>query len=311
MPIIRYDKILINNIIKNNINCDLSEEVIGIIHNLEEMVSDPEYIKTPQFDKVYKSDRNYNKLKKKNDVTEWNNIRNFEITDIKKKEGIGQYMDIIRKYLNKITDKTYLTSREKIIETLDLIVKIATNDELIEINESMFNIVSNNIFYSVMYASLYKDLVQKYDFLKNMINSSLSNYKKAIMDIKYIDSMEDYDKFCENNKSNENNRALLLFYVNLMKEDIIERRQIIDIINFLYERFFELIEQENKKGEIEELSELLYLLIKNSYEKINNCDDWNNIYSNIELISKLKTKDKVSISNKAIFKHMDILDEFN
>ena len=320
MHMISYDKTLINNIINSGINNELSKEVMDIINNLTEMVGDPEYIKTPQFEKIYKNDKtdnsdtvnkNYNKFKKKNDSVEWNNFRNFEITDIKKKHGIGQYMDIIRKYLNKMTDKTYLISREKIIETLDLIIKIATNDELLEINDSMFNIVSNNIFFSVMYASLYKDLIQKYDFLKDKITNSLLNYKKAIIDIKYIDSIEDYDKFCENNKANENNRALLLFYVNLMKQDIIERKIIIDIINFLYGRFFKLMEEKDNKGEIEELSELLFLLIKNSYEKINECDDWNNIYSNIELISKLKSKDKPSISNKAIFKHMDILDEIN
>jgi hypothetical protein len=314
---IRYNKTQINNIIKNSIDSKLSEEVIEIINNLTEMVGDPEYIKTPQFEKVYKGDkgdkmdRNYNKFKKKNDIVEWNGLRNFEITDIKKKQGIGQYMDIIRKYLNKMTDKTYLTSREKIIETLDLIIKIADDDELGEISDSIFGIVSSNIFYSVMYASLYKDLIQKFDILKYKISTSLLNYKQVILDIKYVDAIEDYDKFCENNKINENNRALLLFYVNLMKEDVIEKENIIEIICFLYERFFELIDQENKKGEIEELSELLYLLIKNSYEKINECEDWNKIYSNIEFISKLKSKDKPSISNKSIFKHMDILDEFN
>lgn len=317
MPIIRYDKTFINNILKNSINYELSEEVMANINNLTKLVSDPEYIKTPQFEKTYKSDRqekydkNYNKFKKKSDSNDSTNFRNFEITDIKKREGVAQYIDIIRKYLNKITDKTYLTSREKIIETLELIVKIANNDELIETHNSIFNIISSNIFYSFMYASLYKELLDKFDFFKNYMNTNLLNYKKIIIDIKYIDSSIDYDLFCDNNKINENNRALFLFYVNLMKIDVIENIKIIEIIKYLYERFFELMDIENKKGEIEELSELLYLIIKNSYEKINNSQEWIEIYSNIELISKLKSKDKVSISNKAIFKHMDILDEFN
>jgi hypothetical protein len=310
-PILRYDKDIITNIIKNNINCKLSEEVINIINILTEKVGDPEYIKTPLFEKNERNEKSFNKFKKKNEFDNWNINRNFETTDIKKKQGIEQYIDIIRKYLNKMTEKTFLTSREKIIETLDLVIKIATPDELNKISDNIFNIVSGNIFYSVMYASLYQELLNKYSFLVEKFTSSISNYKEIILNIKYVDSNKDYDKFCENNKVNENNRALLLFYVNLMKEEFIEKEKILNMLSFIYEKFFELIEEDNKKGEIEEISEILYLLVKNSYEKINECNNWNNIYSNIEYISKLKSKEKVSITNKAVFKHMDILDEIN
>jgi len=313
---IKYDKSLITKLVKNN-DYKLSEKVIDIINSLTEKVGDPDYIKTPQFEKLNKNEKDervekyYNKFKKKLDADEWNIIRNFETTDFKKKEGMDQYIDIIRKYLNKMTDKTFLTSQEKIIETLDLICQIATIDELTGISDTVFNIVSSNIFYSEMYASLYKDLFTKYEFFKLRLDNNFVNYKEVIQNIKYVDSNNDYDEFCKNNKLNENNRALLLFYVNLMKKDIINKENIMGMIIYIYEIYFELMEQDNKKGEIEELSELLYILIKNSYEKLNECDDWNNIYSNIEFISKLKIKDKLSITNKAIFKHMDILDEFS
>lgn len=328
MPIIRYDKTQINNIIKNSINCELSDEVVNIIDKLTKMVGDPEYIKTPQFEKTYNSDKReygdrrdnrdhrdhkdrYNKFKKNTDMDNFNIASSFETREIKKKEGADQYIDIIRKYLNKMTDKTYPTLKDKILETLDLLVKIAEEDELNKISETLFNIMSNNIFFSAMYANLYGDLLKKYDFMKSKMDTSLENYKQLITDIKYVDSVSDYDKFCENNKVNENNRAILLFYVNLMREEVIEKETILEIITFIYDRFFEYMEETNRKNEVEELSELLYLLIKNSHEKLIQCEAWEKINSNIEYISKLKAKDKPSISNKAIFKHMDIIDEFN
>ena len=218
---------------------------------------------------------------------------------------------MIRKYLNKITDKTYASSCEKIYEILDLAITSASDDELDKISTTIFSIVSCNVFYSALYSALYGSLINKYKFFREKLDTNFSNYREIILNIKYVNSNENYDEYCENNKINDNNKALFLFYINLMKENVLTKSDIMDMISYIYEKFFELIEEDNKKGIVEELSEILYIIIKNAYEDINSCENWENIYSKIYYISKLKSKDKLSISTKTIFKHMDILDEFN
>ena len=321
MSIVRYNKEIINSIINNNIRYQLSQEVIDLISDLSEKVGDPTYDRTPNFDKSYKAEKyekqykyerskNYNKFNKKNYDEEFN-MGNFETTELKKKEGIELYIDIIRRYLNKITDKTYESSCEKIYEILDMSIKSASNDDLDKISNTIFCIASNNVFYSSLYSLLYSELIKKYEIFRVKLNTSFSNYQNIILNIKYVNSNEKYDEYCENIKVNDNNKTLLLFYTNLMKVNVLMKDNIIDIILFIYERFFELIEEDNKKEIVEELSEILYILIKNGYEYINTCERWELIDLKINQVSKLKSKDKPSISSKTIFKHMDILDEFN
>jgi hypothetical protein len=49
---------------------------------------------------------------------EWESIRTFQATKIEQKTGIDGDIDQIRLFLNKLTDKTFLDMREKIIEKI-------------------------------------------------------------------------------------------------------------------------------------------------------------------------------------------------
>ena len=55
----------------------------------------------------------------------------------------------------------------------------------------------------------------------------------------------------------------------------------------------------------------MYILVCHSYKSIknNNNLNYNTILDNIEKIKNMNIKDNPGISNKYIFKHMDILDE--
>ena len=71
------------------------------------------------------------------------------------------------------------------------------------------------------------------------------------------------------------------------------------------------MDQKDYKPVIDELSEVLFILIVNSNNIIEKSNEWNNIIDNVKLIANLKVTDKLSLTNKSIFKHMDILDELN
>ena len=81
---------------------------------------------------------------------------------------------------------------------------------------------------------------------------SFSTVEERFNDIEYYEPEEDYDKFCENNKKNEKLRAICTFYVNLMKENIIDKLLIKQTILQLFNILNNMISDGTKKNELDE-----------------------------------------------------------
>jgi len=293
------------------------------------------YGKNIQYNNNNNNNRQYNKNgnnKLKITDEDWESIRKFQATVIAKKEGVDASIDQIRKHLNKMTTKTYDTLKNKIIDEIKSITNNADPDsseiieELNKIGDSLFNIASGNSFYSEMYAKLYKELIKTFAVDDNNTHTKTSNFMEIIFKTNFIkfnslfdkfdycDPAKDYDAFCNNNKTNEKRRAISLFYVNLMKLDMIHPSNIITIIQGLQETILNTIKLTDSKNITDELSEILFILITNSSSKIKSFDNasWNTIINYVNVFSKQKTNNEVpSITNKSIFKHMDMIDAIN
>jgi hypothetical protein len=223
-----------------------------------------------------------------------------------KKEGVDSIIDSIRKHLNKMTDLTYDKQKEEIFQ---LVNEYSNNKEVTQrIAKQIFDIASNNKFYSKMYSKFCKDLVLTYSFMSDIIYENSKDFLKLFSEIEYCDPNEDYDKFCDINKKNDHRRSLSSFYVNLTCEEILKEEYLVDLLESLIKMTENYMEKEDKKNELEEISENIYIIIKEGYELLFKTDNWDEIYENIEKISQLKPKDKKSLSNKTIFKFMDIVD---
>ena len=316
----RYSIQDFENIMSEGIEFQLSKETVDLITSIANQVGAADYVKTPQFNKHQHpsnghgqgSNQSYqNKNKKKNNEIQdddWDTIRKFQTTEIKKKDGIEANIDNIRKHLNKITEKNYEKMYEQICQEVNLISDNAT-EELNKIGEAVFNIASGNAFYSKTYAKLYKDLMTHYSFMTNIFNDSFSKFSELFTTIEYCNPNIDYDKFCENNKSNDKRRALGAFYVNLMKEQVLEKSKMISIILHIQSYMMEKLSADGNKEIVDELSENIFILITNSSEELENENEWETIIQNVTNYSKCKVKDYPSATTKSIFKHMDILDE--
>jgi hypothetical protein len=304
-----YDRIK-----KDGFTYVLPQETIDTIKKIAANVGAPEYIKTPHFDKRPYKPRIH--IKEVTDA-EWDSVRNFKSTVIEKKKGVELSIDIIRKHLNKMTTKTYDTLQTQICAEIDSIMATETNKDelLIELNkigDAIFDIASGNRFYSGMYAALYNELMVKYEFMKTILTAKLNTDIHIFNDFEYCSPEKDYDKFCNNNKTNEKRRALGTFYVNLMLQRIIPSSKIIKMINELQTNLADYIKTENNVNIVEELSELLYGLITVGAPELKTQKaEWNAIMANVNIIGKMKAKSAPSISNKTIFKHMDIVMEIN
>jgi hypothetical protein len=182
-------------------------------------------------------------------------------------------------------------------------------DDINRVSTVIFEIASNNRFFSKMYAELYADLFNKYDVMKGVFENSLTQFTQLFDTIEYVESTVDYDKFCKINKDNERRKALSAFFTNLMDNNIISKERIVEITRNLLFQMYTFISMENKKNEVDELTENIALLYRPdlyatiTYEPI----DGMNITQLIDMIAHSKTKDYKSLTNKALFKFMDLL----
>jgi hypothetical protein len=316
---IRYTIEQFNNIMFGGIQHELPKETMDLITTIANQVGATDYIRTPQFPKKtlplnpganpggQGQPRRRQKNQEMNDE-DWDSIRSFQATEIKKSEGIQASIDEIRKHLNKITEKTYAKLFPQICDEIDKIVGVSVED-MSKVGDAIFTIASGNTFYSNMYAKMYKTLMGKYPAMRTIFDTHFEQFSELFTKIEFCDPDENYDKFCENNKNNDKRRALGLFYINLTKEGVISNEKMIEIIKNIQAYFMTKISEPGNKDIVDELSENIYIFITNSNDQLDEEDDWDDIISNAKVIAKSKTADFPSITNKAIFKHMDILDE--
>ena len=331
---LRYNLEQIEDIIFKGFDYNIPDDVMEKISNLVVQVGSPDYVKTPVFKKrdnpmkinpetslnsnsVAKDSskkRRGNKHMEMNDE-DWNSVKPFQTTKIETKTGIDADFDSIRTIINKITDKNYSDMCDKIIEIIDRLVLENSESNLSVIGENIFDIASSNRYYSKIYAQLYSLLSSRYNFIKEQYLQNLDKFTDLFNNIEYVDSNENYDRFCEINKINEKRKSLAAFYINLMYCGIISRDIIISITRNLLSKAYEYISLENKKNEVEELTETISILYKNdlynednqndiSYEKIKGFT----IIEIIEKIANSKVKDYKSLTNKSLFKFMDLID---
>ena len=266
---------------------------------------------------------------------EWETILSFQKTELKKKEGIELGIDNIRSYLNKLTDKTYTTMFANILKEIADLFAASTDDTSEEHNTvavmnrvavSIFNTASSNAFYSEIYARLFRDLMAQeqgspFAVFRDLFERNLASFMSLFETIDYCDPKKNYDKFCDINKANEKRKAMSLFIVNLMKNGIVEKTQVVALMRQIQELMYSNMRQEGKTNEVDELTENLYIMVKHSHAVLAaaapadaDADALESFKARVEQIteiSKLKLKSKPSITNKTIFRHLDMLDEIS
>lgn len=238
----------------------------------------------------------------------WEHLRSFKATVVEKKtEGIDKTINDIRVCLNKISQKNYDTILPLVIE---LIQTISENPENLKIIANyVFEIASTNKFFSEVYASLYKELTTRYDIFQNILSDFISTFTDKFQDIQYIDPNADYDIFCANNKINDARKATAVFIVNLVKKDVLPKDVLLNIISSVIDTVLEFIDTPDKVNQVEEITENIFLLITESYLFLKDSTEWGSVLEKVKVISQMKAKEKASLSSRAIFKYMDILDK--
>jgi hypothetical protein len=314
----------------NGFKYDFPEDTLKIISELALEVGSPNYVKTPIFQKrqnpmkpelINKDEpsKNFTDKKKRNNKSmeifnndDWEKLQSFQTTKIEQKVGFDAQIDLLRSNLNKLSDKNYLEIKNKIVDIVDNIIKESIdNDEITKLGTIIFEIASTNRFYSKIYADLYSDLISKFQIMKDVFDSNFKNYINLFDNIEYVEPNVDYTKFCKINKENEKRKALAAFFINLMNNNVISKSQIVSIIRNLMNKLYILIDQDNKKNEVDELTENIAVLYKKElFAKGLHCEliDNKTIPELIQQLAHSKSKNHLSLSNKSLFKFMDLID---
>ena len=193
-----------------------------------------------------------------------------------------------------------------------IICECSDGEEILRFGTSIFEIASTNRFYSKLYADLYAELISNFDIMREVFYNSFDTFLEMFNKIEYIDPAVDYDKFCKINKDNEKRKALSAFFVNLMMNKVISEEQIVILLKNLLTQIHSFISIENKKNEVDELTENIAILYKKDIFQNNKYLDCQVggvlIPQLIVKFANSKSKDYLSLTNKSIFKFMDIID---
>ena len=274
---------------------EFDDDTIQIINDLAAKVGAPTYNKTPVFKK-----RNRNIIRNNLTNKDWENIRNFKVTTLKKSEDSFKIlMDDIRINLNKLTDNNFQEIYNNINKIIKKVIKEdkKSSEHLNEISKSIFDIGSMNHFWSSLYAKLYKFLIIDYEFMKDICIENFNNYLDMFDDVE-VDP-DNYDELCKYNKANENRKGISSFFVNLMIYEVIDSE-------LIYNLLFKVFEKVN------------YITKDLKYEYFENInviftDGKDKLYENKEHFIKFKEKIKEyseseDINRKTKFKCFDIIE---
>lgn len=305
------------SIIFKGFSVTLPPDTIEKVNSIVKQVGSPNYIKTPSFQKSPRQENHNGGFSKKrrdkdkanaeaNNAAQWAKIKKFEPTKIEEKTGIEADINDIRCYLNKLTDKNMDEISENIMETMD---KYADSDEEIErLGDTIFDIASNNRFFSRVYADVYGALYSRYNVMQVLLNRHYSSFLEQFSNIQYTSPEEDYNEFCKANKLNEKRRALSSFYLHLYFSGVITFDKIEYLVEYMLNKILVLIKEEGKVVEVDEYTENVCILYDKDAEYTDDIrlEDNLTIKETIQKLAQTKMKTYPSLSSKCIFKYMDL-----
>ena len=285
-----------------NNSFELSKDTIDVIENLKVL-----YAKS-------NDNNNNNNRRRRNGRRHVEYDPNFkstvlEVREKRKTKGFESLMIEIRSDLNKLTKDTFSRLREVIFKNVEDVLngEGITDEEKNKLVEDVIQLLSNNKFNSELNAALYSELIIKYRLFKDSVKLVKEKYDEDVTTIEAVLAHVDYEKFCKNNIKNDRRKAVGLFVVYLLKRRIIEKEYVFEKIKNFVDLLEKSIGEEEKKGEVEEISENIYLLLFNLKEELQNIEGYEMIIEKITTFSTLVVKEQKSFTSRAKFKLQDIL----
>lgn len=249
-----------------------------------------------------------------NSTQEWSGLRSFQATQITSSGGVAGITDAIRAQWNKTTDKTYDVSKEKIFELVQQAEDSKHSDDHVRLAQTVLDIASNTPLYSRLYAELYATLIGRHAFLLPPLESTFERYKELYENFEYH-SDSDYAAFCEMNKCNDKRRAMSKFIMNLGLVYEPARDVAKTILRYLVQTVVSNRMNSEQRALVDEYTENIAQMFESHLVTeggiyMNDGEDAITISAAVQALSELTAKKNPGLSNKSIFKFMDLTEAF-
>ena len=230
-------------------------------------------------------------------------------------------IDAIRSVFNKISEKSYMDCRTKIVEIIESIITNKPED-LPRVTDVIFDIASNNRYCSKLYSDMFSELVTLFSPIKKSFHFEVvsKNYIDLFEGIEDADPTVDYQKFVDFNTTSEKRKSLSNFIVHLMNNLIIPKEAIFNLLCELLSKLAPALSDATKIKEVDELTEniavllheTLFVMAKTPEKQV--CDPRNlsnpvTVMEFVQVLSQCKPRQFPGLTNKSIFKFMDIVDK--
>jgi hypothetical protein len=223
----------------------------------------------------------------------------FKATTIIEK---GDKFTDIRTALNKLSPKNYDATSEFILEK----VKELIADETFETSTMVTNIIDIMRTSKIaVYPRFYKVLVDTFPIFAQSVDQLQESYMASMSNIKYVDQNSDYNAFCANNKENDRRKATADFITHLAPLGLIPHNKISFMTDVLVDLVHTYMKETDKTGEVDELTENIFILMGALIKSSNVPKDLND---KVLYLSQRKVKELPSISSRAIFKYVDLIE---
>ena len=233
----------------------------------------------------------------------------FKVTARPSKLGFERGLDEVRKLFNKLTGSKASVLLPVLKAELG---KLKDLDDFSEaaVLTTVFGIVCNTPFYSRMYAEYYSELANSHPYLTEEIPRQIKVFEDMTKSITAVDPNVDYDGFCETNKLNGKRQALGKFLMGLCEHDALATTVVQQLLDIVMSEFTRLSLVEGKKDECAILADLCGALILDNKFVVGTIVG-GSFHNTIVETSGMRVADRPSLSNKSIFKFMDLKDHMS
>lgn len=229
----------------------------------------------------------------------------------KDKEGLEKDLTHIRTLMNKISTKNYDAQQIVINEAIEKYIQDANGaeEEISKLFKSIMDIIGTNKFFSELYANLFKDWFHAFPVFHNMWDAQLNVFMHSIDDIHAVDPNVDYDGYCNYTKINDKRKAYTTFVGNLCAKEVISQDSVCGLLGYYLQKTLDYMDEKGRTIEVEEITENVFILITLAHARLAENNLWKeNIAPILINISQMKMKEHVSLSNRTVFKYMDIVE---
>ena len=224
------------------------------------------------------------------------------------KDLAKELQDDLRKLFNKLTGSKYEDLVPKLRSHVELMKSSPgfTPDAVLSV---LFTVIENTPFYSRMYGKCYAELAKDSAFLISEVERRRQKFLESLNTIESVNPNVDYDKFCEVNKENSKRQAMAKFLVAMVEEDMEGHATLSDLLEGVLDKFYEKMHCDDERDVVDALANLVgCIIIDNNFAKKKL--DGTDLHSRILNVSEMKASHAVSLTNKAVFKFMDVVDFF-